>query len=463
MGLKNILLGILVCCLLACHEQIEVEPTPEKPKNIILFIGDGMGPAYMKAYRMFRDDMNTQQVETTIFDSMLVGTLRTDPRGIAGGIIDSSSSANAIATGRKAVNGKVTDSAASATAYATGTKTLNGTLSITEDSQPIMTVLEKAKHQGKSTGMVVTSQIYHATPAAFLAHQFSRDDYAEIVDQYIDNQFKNMPYFDVLLGGGAKYFIRKDRNLAKEFESLGYEVVSNKTALYESNNPHLIGIFAKHGLKKMIDRDSETPSLADMTKIALAQLSKNENGFFLLVEGSQIDWAGHDNDIVGSMSEMLDFERALSEALDFAQKDHQTQIIVTADHSTGGLSVGSAVNGEDFYQWNNEVVKSFSITPEEIIRRASRSGDLVGEFGAATSIKLNHRETEILSSFSKRNKDKALLDIVKIINDRSYTGWTTRGHTGVDVNLYAFGPVSHELVGHWDNTKIADFIFELLE
>ena len=268
---------------------------------------------------------------------------------------------------------------------------------------------------------------------------------------------------DVLLGGGSKYFVREDRNIASEFESLGYQILHNKNQLKNASASHLLGLFAPIGLKKMLDRKANTPSLADMTKVAIEQLSKNQKGFFLLVEGSQIDWAGHNNDIVGAMSEMQDFEQAVAIAMKFARQDNQTQLLLTADHSTGGLSIGTEIQGTEYYQWKSQVVKSFIITPEEIVARAIQSGDLLKEFKSAADLQLSPLELASLASINPKDEILALKVITDLINQRSYTGWTTHGHTGVDVNLYAFGPVSHQLVGHWDNTKIAEFIFSLLE
>ncbi len=452
------LVSLLTSCVL--HSQ---KPPVKPVKNIILFIGDGMGPAYMKAYRTMQDNPDTAQVETTVFDAMLVGTLRTDPQGFSGEITDSSASAKALATGQKAINGQVTDSAASATAFATGSKALNGSLSVDIENKPLPTVLEKAKHQGKSTGMVVTSQVYHATPAAFIAHEHDRNNYTEISNQFFDNQYLGRPYIDVLLGGGRKYFTREPRNIAREFEKIGYELANTRQELLASKSPNVIGLFAEIGMDKMLDRSEQTPSLADMTRVAISKLSQNPNGFFLLVEGSQIDWAGHENDIVGAMSEMADFEGALAEGLKFAKSNSETQIIVTADHSTGGLSVGAQVNGHDYYQWNSEVVKSFRLTPNKIMELAQLSGDLLAEFEKATHLRLDEKDKERLRTAPIKNYYKSLKVITDIINELSYTGWTTLGHTGVDVNLYAYGPASDQLVGNWDNTILADFMFSLMQ
>lgn len=429
--------------------------TATKPKNIIFFIGDGMGPSHVKAYRMFKDDPKTESVETLLFDSMLVGSLRTDPKMSVkqGGDFSTPSKHQA--------NGLVTDSAAAATAYATGFKTTNGRISVDINNRPLLTVLEKAKHLGLSTGLVATSSITGATPAVFATHIKNRRKDKKIADQYIDNLYKGSPYVDVMLGGGAKYFIRKGRNLTEEFEAIGYTFVDNKQDLLNADSNKMLGLFAEKGLDKMLDRDENTPSLADMTKVAIKQLSKNEKGFFLLVEGSQIDWAAHRQDIVGVMSEMQDFENAIGVGLDFA-KNGETQIIMTADHATGGLSVGAHIKGESLYQWNSRFISGFTATPEKIIKEALKSDDLLAEIQRYSGLKLTKKELKKLSDIEPEDHRKALAFINGLINKRSRTGWTTHGHTGVDVNLYAYGSASEQLYGHWDNTKIGRFIFKLL-
>lgn len=475
---RMIALIALIVSLTSCKTSpVKVESIKDnKPvKNIILMIGDGMGPAYLKAYRLLKDNPKTEVVEMTTFDQYLIGTIDTSPKG---------------------KRGKVTDSAAAATAYATGYKVLSRTLSITEKGEPLLTVLEKAKQLGKSTGLVVTSPLTGATPAAFIVHHSSRYDYAKIADQFIDNQFNNKPYLDVILGGGKKYFVRNDRNLVKEFESLGFNYVTDKKALLTNTQEKIIGLFSKKQLAKMMDRTEQTPSLAEMTRSAIKQLSKNEKGFFLMIEGSQIDWAGHKKDIVGAMTEMEDFELAMQEALKFAKDNGETQLILTADHSTGGLSIGTEVKGKRYYEWNSGVVNSFRISPEKIARLAIISRDLYAEFKKASTMELTQAEEQTLKQFPfspviKEKEMKALLKksknissedtrilsenkkpttknelmavLTEIINDRSYTGWTTTGHTGVDVNLYAYGPRTNKLIGHSDNTRIGQFIFELLE
>ncbi len=182
-----------------------------------------------------------------------------------------------------------------------------------------------------------------------------------------------------------------------------------------------------------------------------------------MVEASQIDWAAHDNDIVGVISEMQDFEAAIKTVMSFAIEDGNTLVIATADHETGGLSIGSKASSEDFYYWDIGVIRTFRYTPAKIADDAQVSGDLIGAFHQATSLKLTEDEKQKLQKTDLADWEKTRRAVSEVINKRSFTGWTTYGHTGVDVNLYAYGPGSEALRGHWDNVRVGQLIFEMLD
>lgn len=308
-------------------------------KNVIVLIGDGMGPSFTTAYRYMNDDPSTPKMERTVFDEYLVGNAVTNPED---------------------PKENVTDSAAAATSMSAGIKTYNGAIAVDNDREPVGTVLEAAKANGMATGLVSTSQINHATPAAFGTHDKSRHNYNDIADDYFDDMLNGKHKVDVMLGGGTDYFDREDRNLIEEFENDGYNYVTNKEEMVANDNNQLLGLFAPVGLPKAIDRKESTPSLENMTTEALEQLDKQKDGFFLMVEGSQIDWAAHANDSVGAMSEMEDFAEAFKTAIEFAKKDKHTQVVLTADHSTGGFSIGR--DGD--YNFNPEAIEAAERTPE---------------------------------------------------------------------------------------------------
>jgi alkaline phosphatase len=408
-------------------------------RNIIFLIGDGMGVSFTSGYRYFKDNPATLELESTEFGPYLVGqqtTYPNDPRY------------------------NVTDSAASATAMATGKKTYNGAIGINKDRVKLKSVLEAAKEKGKGTGLVATAQITHGTPAAFGAHVLQRKSMSAIADDYYQDLINGKHKIDVLLGGGAEWFIRNDRNLVDEFVKDGYSYVTNlKEMKYDKSN-QVLGLFAKRGLPKMIDRPKDIPSLADMAASAIERLSKNENGFFLMVEGSQIDWAAHDNDIVGVMSEMEDFEKAFKVAIDFAKKDGHTLVIATADHSTGGFTIGA----QGKYNWFNSVIKTVKRTPNYIASEIVKGAGVKETLTKYMDLPLTKNEIRLVERAARTQNAKNIDNVIEeIINARTFTGWTTSGHTGEDVNVYAYGPGSEHFKGQIDNTHHAKVIFDILQ
>ncbi|WP_095679911.1 alkaline phosphatase [Peribacillus frigoritolerans] len=411
-------------------------------KNVIFLIGDGMGVSYTSAYRYLKDNPGTKVAERTEFDKYLVGQQMTYPEDSAQNI---------------------TDSASAATAMSAGVKTYNAAIAVDNDKSEVKTVLEAAKEKGKATGLVATSEITHATPASFGAHDENRKNMNSIADDYYNELIKGKHKIDVLLGGGKSNFVRPDVNLAKAFEKDGYSYVTDKNQMLKDKNEQVLGLFASEGLPKMIDRPSETPSLADMTSSAIQRLNKDKDGFFLMVEGSQVDWAGHDNDIVGAMSEMEDFEKAYKAAMEFAKKDKHTLVVATADHSTGGFSIGA----KGIYNWYGEPIKAAKRTPDFMADAIVKGADVektLKQYINQNVVKLTDGEiktvTEAAKSKNVTNVDNA---IEAIFDNRTNTAWTTGGHTGEDVPVYAYGPYKERFAGQVDNTDQAKIIFELLK
>ncbi|WIY60364.1 alkaline phosphatase [Bacillus arachidis] len=409
-----------------------------KIKNVIVLIGDGMGPSYMTAHRYMKDNPKTFEMESTEFDKHLVGTQKTYPED---------------------EHQNITDSASAATAMSAGVKTYNAAIAVDNDKAEVKTVLEQAKAQGKSTGLVATSEITHATPAAFGAHDISRKNMDAIANDYFDEKINGKHKVDVLLGGGVNNFVRKDRNLTEEFKKSGYSYVTDREQLLNDKSDQILGLFAPGGLDKMIDRNEKAPSLEEMTNAAINRLNKNDKGFFLMVEGSQIDWAGHDNDVVGAMSEMEDFEKAFKAAIEFAKKDKHTLVIATADHSTGGFSLG--VNGE--YNFDANAIKAAKRTPDFMANEIAKGANVEETLKTYIDLQLTPEEIKSVNDIAP-SKDVTKIDnaIEEIFNKRSFTGWTTGGHTGEDVNVYAFGPGKYLFTGVQENTNIAKRVFDIV-
>lgn len=289
------------------------------PKNIILLIGDGMGLSELTAAYFYGDT-------TPSFDRFnTVGLVKTS-----------------------ASNFLVTDSAASATAYATGTLTYNGAIGMGMQLNALKTIVELVTPKNISTGLVATSSIMHATPASFYAHTESRRNYEEIAT------FLPTSNIDFLAGGGKKYMQNRTidkRDIFQELRDNGYSVHTEMLPKTLSNKKQAI-ILEDDAMPRMLDGRGNF--LPHATALAIEKLKQNKNGFFLMVEGSQIDWGGHDNDAEYLITELLDFDRTVSLALDFAEKNKETLVIVTADHETGGFTL--AANGSDY----NDITPTFS-------------------------------------------------------------------------------------------------------
>jgi alkaline phosphatase len=410
----------------------------KKVKNIILLIGDGMGFSYTTGLRYFNHDSRMGLMNPTLFDQYFVGTQSTYS-------LDAESN--------------ITDSAAAGTALATGYKTYNGALGLNSEKQAVPSILEYAKFRGKSTGLVGTSQINHATLAAFATHHESRDNYHEIADDYLDERINGKHKIDVMLGGGASYFSRNDRNLVEEFIKNGFGYATNSIELLADRNEKLLGLFAPMELPKHLDRYATTvPSLSQMTNAALNRLQQNQNGFFLLVEGSQIDWAGHDNDIVGAMSELKDFETAFHVALQFALNREDTIVIATADHSTGGMSI----DRNDNYKWNPSVIRSIKSTPSVIAADLHKTKEL-SRITRHMHLSLHLEDLKTIQSTIEMEVEDTKQALIDIINHYTSTGWTTKGHTGEDVPIYAYGLNRHMFSGRMENSDIARLLFEMID
>ncbi|KJJ37754.1 alkaline phosphatase [Aequorivita vladivostokensis] len=322
-----ILLLLLALSLNSCvsvqvkdNTVTKVSQENKKPKNIILMIGDGMGLSQVSAAIYYKNGKPNFERFSTI------------------GLSKTSSASDLI-----------TDSAAGATVFSTGVKTYNGAIGVNQDTLAVPTIVEQLSTRRLATGIVATSSIQHATPASFYAHVKSRRMYDEITE-FAPNSGVNF-----FAGGGLKFFNqRKDgKDLLAEMKAKDYELITNQLPKTPSEKNELI-LLAEDGMPKMSQGRGDF--LPNATKLALEKLSKNEKGFFLMVEGSQIDWGGHDNDADYLIEELLDFDKTLGVALDFAKQNGETLVIVTADHETGGFTLAS--DGSDY----NKIKPTFSTT-----------------------------------------------------------------------------------------------------
>ena len=323
-----------------------MQDSPGPPPKIILLIGDGMGRGQVEAASYFK---------TGTPDGLFVETLP-----VQGTATTSSPSG-------------ITDSSASATAMASGHFTLNGRVGIDIDGNAVENLVELAKSYGVATGMVTTTRLAHATPASFTTHVNSRGQSQDIALQMAQLRPR------IMLGGGSADFeSRSDgQNLPETLAGAGYQVVRNATelaALRPDETGPLLGLFADSDLPYLVDRagdeDDDTPTLTDMTMVALGRLDRDPEGFFLMVEGGRIDHAGHANRIEACVAETIAFDDTVRAVREWAGSREDVTILVTADHETGGLQVRSPTEAgmppDISWRWGNHTnatVRTFGSGP----------------------------------------------------------------------------------------------------
>lgn len=311
----------------------KVISTDEKAQNVILMIGDGMGIPHITLARWAKSGENLSAYPNT--------TLALDSFPYSG------------YSTTYAANSFITDSAPAATALMTGTKTnLNvigedaTSVYQKKDGTRVETIAELAGDNGLSTGVVTTTRITHATPAGAYAHINDRDDEAKIAEQLISSDL------DVALGGGSSFFIpqpekdskrKDDKNLIAEASGDRWNFVNTTEALESaSDDTKLLGLFTSSHMSYDDQRNKDKePSLSEMTDKALRSLSKNKNGFFLMVEGGRIDHASHERNVTHGIADTLAFDEAVATAMKFQKEHPDTLLLVTADHECGGLVLGA--------------------------------------------------------------------------------------------------------------------------
>ncbi len=434
----------------------EVKPV----KNVILMIPDGTSIGVYSSARWYK-----------VYNNM-GDALHVDPYFT--GTVSTFSS-----------NAPIGDSAPTTSCYMTGIPSRSGYISTypvhdpgndlypidsTMAYQPLATILEASRiENNKATGLVVTCEFPHATPADCAAHHYNRGNYNALAPQIA---YQNL---DVMFGGGNR--ILTD-DIKQHFQNNGTTLIQDDRAAmlnYEGDNP-LWALFGDRALPYDLDRDPEvTPSLSEMTEKAIEILSKKENGFFLMVEGSQVDWAAHGNDPVGIITEYLAFDKAVGKAIEFAKKDGETAVVILSDHGNSGITIGKAeCKGYDkltLEQLFGEVSK-YKNTASGIEQKLInvKPEDMKAEFKKHTDIDLNDEELKSLLS-SKNYKEGDYMEvanspnmtnnIVKLMNSRMCFGFTTGGHTGEEVLLAAYHPDGDVPMGHLKNTEINDYLFKV--
>jgi len=436
---------------------------PVRPvKNIILLIPDGTSLATVSAARWYQWLLNPE-LPALYIDPYICGTVRTNSS-----------------------NAPIGDSAPTTSTYMTGELSRTGfiamyppsdgdndifTMDSTKAYQPMVTVLEAARLlYGKSTGMVVTCEFPHATPADCSSHDYSRAHYRNIAEQMVHNQV------DVMIAGGNKYLTADQRAYLAQS---GYTVQSDDLKnLRAFNGKKIWSLFGSVEMPFDLDRDTTmVPALSEMTDKAINVLNQNRKGFFLMVEGSKVDWAAHANDPIGMMTEFLAFDRACKVALDFAKKDGNTAVIILPDHGNSGISIGTnRLPGYDKLT-KDQLFKS--VLP--IRKTAAGLADILNEtdysvrkdlFKKYTGLTLTDAEKLLLDSTSdyakspvplaqRRRKGTLSYAVAKIVTAHSSFGFTTNGHTGEEVFLANYHPQGDIFKGVHFGFEVNDYLCSL--
>lgn len=429
-------------------------------KNVILMIPDGTSIGVYSAARWYK-----------VYNNM-GDALHVDPYFT--GTVSTFSS-----------NAPIGDSAPTTSCYMTGMPAQSGNVSIypvhdpandlypvdsTMAYQPLATILEASKiEKNRATGLVVTCEFPHATPADCAAHHYNRGNYAALAPQMA---YQNL---DVMFGGGNR--ILTD-DILQHFQNTGTTLIQNdRDAMlnYDSDKP-VWALFHERALPYDLDRDPDfTPSLSEMTQKAIEILSKNDNGFFLMVEGSQVDWAAHGNDPVGIITEYLAFDEAVGKAIEFAKQDGETAVVILSDHGNSGITIGkSECKGYDtltLEELFGEVSK-YKLTASGIEKKLIdvEPEDMKAEFKKYTDIDLTDEQLKsLLSSRNYKegnymevaNSPNMTHNIINLMNSKMCFGFTTGGHTGEEVLLAAYHPDGDVPMGHLKNTEINDYLFKV--
>ena len=434
-------------------------------KYVFYFIGDGMGVNQVNGTEMFQAELQNGRigVEPLLFTQFPVATM---------------------ATTFSATN-SVTDSAAAGTALATGKKTYNHAISVNEEKNAIQTVAEKAKKAGKKVGITTSVSVDHATPAAFYAHQPDRNMYYEIA---LDLPKAN---FDFYAGGGflkptTTFDNKKAPSIFPIFEEAGYTVARGYNDYKaKSQNAEKMILIQEEGanpscLPYAIDRKDNDLTLAQITESAIDFLTKGKNkGFFLMVEGGKIDWACHANDAATVFNEVKDMDNAIKVAYEFYKKHpKETLIVVTADHETGGIALGTGKYALNLKALENQKASAEVLSKKISDLRKAKNNHvawediknlLSEEMGFWSVLPITwEQEKKLRDEYEKsfvRNKvefaesmyaktEPMAAKAKEVMDQIAMVGWTSGGHSAGYVPVFAIGAGSDLFIGKMDNTEI---------
>jgi alkaline phosphatase len=426
-----------------------------KAKNIIFMVSDGMSTGTLNMADLLRQRKEGRS-------SNWLGLYR-DNR-VRRALMDTASASSLI-----------TDSAAASSAWGGGVRVPNGALNVSANGEEHRPILQKFKAAGKAVGCVTTVPITHATPAGFCVNSKSRGSQGDIALQYLSLRF------DVMMGGGTEFFSDEKRidkkDVFGQFKTGGYQVVTNRAEMLavRPGSP-VLGVFHEDGLPYALDREndealkSRIPSLADMTATAISQMQGNANGFVLQVEGGKVDWGAHANDAGAMLYDQLAFDDAVRVAIDFADKNKDTLVVLTTDHgnSDPALLYGSHANQNfdrlhTFRHTNNRLLTS--------ITSSTSPAQLVEQVQAAQGIVLTADEARGLLSQSGQPNEHGLYNpshlpyrsLAQLQQPHTSVGWAGMDHTADFVELAMLGPGSELLTPLVKNADLHNLLLTAAE
>lgn len=444
---------------------------PKGKRNMIFMVSDGMGPTSLSMTRSFRQETaGLKMDDVLVLDHHLIGSSRT-----------------------RSSSSLITDSAAGATAFSCGFKSYNGAISVLPGGDPCGTVLEAAKLAGYMTGLVVTTRITDATPACFAAHVTSRDQEDLIAQQMIGQGPLNRT-LDLMIGGGRCHFLpqgmegscRGDtRNVVEEAVANGWNYFSTRKEFDALNTDEpiglpLMGLLADHDIPYEVDRRTQSkvyPSLEETAETAIKILTKatedSDQGFFLMIEGSRIDHAGHGNDPVAQVHEVLAYDKAFQMVLRYIEDEKDSDVsnvvISTSDHETGGLAAARQLHsGYPDYLWYPRVLGNATHSGEYLASRLFQYDGPSDTLPRYVQEELLGKGMGIYDPSSMElntllyHPELAAYTFADMVSRRAQIGWSTHGHSAVDVNIYGAGKGFRKLAGNHENTEIGEFMEEYM-
>lgn len=441
--------------LAGCNNIViaEVEESKKKAKNIIFLVSDGMSSGTLNMADLYSRRKFGR-------DSHWMNLYKENK--ISRALMDTAS-----------LDSVVTDSAAGGSSWGSGYRVNNGSVNIGANGEEYKPILQKFKAVGKKVGCVTTVPITHATPASFCINHKTRNAQPLFAEKYLDLKF------DVMMGGGYEHFEQREdgKKLFKEFEDAGFTVLQTKKEWQNANtNQPVLGVFYENGLPYTLDHQQDSdlaenvPTLADMTQFAIDAMKNHPEGFVMQVEGGKVDWAAHANDAGAIINDQIAFDDAVKTAIDFAEKDGETLVIITTDHGNANPALIKGKRTDE----NFEKFLNFKHTNEWVLFQLNQQSsvkEIIEMFEFAQSIVFKEDDAKLIRNHFAKMKDDELYNpyklpfhqVAKIQEKHTNVGWACDDHTSDFVELAMYGPGSNKLLPFVKNTDLHYFMLEVAE